>query len=192
MFTTSLYYGMDYFQAHVCSVVFAVPEMNSLHKHRHFLRSLSHTFAAKSDYKMCVSFQLLILYLCDTHLCLFHFLWVSPHCPWASPLLHCNFFLFEFWGIVLLLCLCFALLSWPRFLLLLKLMFPFVTYRWGWCPYLPASPLTPFFSCCWAQKHLEWKSRLASKLINDNLITFLPTWNFHTSFAPMCHQKWIP
>lgn len=103
------------------------------------------------------------------------------------------FFLLEFWGIVLLLSLCFAVLSWPLFLLLLKLMFPFATHRWGWCPYLPVSPLTPFFPCCWAQKILEWKGRWASKLINDNLITFLPAWNSQTmNFAPVYQPNLNP
>lgn len=39
-------------------------------------------------------------------------------------------------------------------------------------------------------KKMEWKGRLASKLINDNLITFHPTWNSQTmNFAPMCQPK---
>lgn len=133
----------------------------------------------------CVSVSSsLILYRCDTHLCLFHFLWVSPHCPWASPRLHCSFFpawvLRDCRGVV------------PAF------SSAFVTSVscaaevnvFLCCSWMGLVPLSPCFSsdCAFpaaGHKNLGWKGRSASKLINGNLITFLPTWNCQTvNFAP--------
>lgn len=138
-------------------------------------------------YKMCVSFQLswffisvISISVCSTS-SEFHLIALELLSSFIAI-----FSLLEFWGIVSLLCLCFALFSWP----LLKLMFPFATHQRGWCPHLTVCPLTPFFPCCWAQKKLEWKGRSASKLINDNLITFLPTWNSQTTvLTPACQPK---
>lgn len=141
-------------------------------------------------YKMCLSPSLLILYLCDTHFCLFHFLWVSPHCPRAFLIPHCSFFPVR----VLRDCLAVVPVSCSSFTTSVssaaEVNVSLCYSLRGWGPYLPAFPLTRFFPCCWAQKNLEWKGRLASNLINGNLITFLPTWNSQTMiFTPTCQPK---